>query len=59
MEKGICLMIVKDRIADVMPKTKTNGGFVALGIFSFVLAIPTLLYMLVAKKEKKNKEAYY
>lgn len=52
-------MIVKDRIADVMPKTKKNGGIVALGIFSFVLAIPTLIYMIVAKKESKNKEAYY
>jgi hypothetical protein len=52
-------MIVKDRIDDVLPKSRKNGGIVALGIFSFLLAIPTLLYMIVAKKESKNKEAYY
>jgi hypothetical protein len=52
-------MIVNDRIADVMPKTKKSGGILVLGIFSFILAIPTLIYMIVAKKESKNKEAYY
>lgn len=52
-------MIVKDRLDEVMPKTNKNGGFLALGIFSFVLALPTILYMIVSKKESKNKEAYY
>lgn len=52
-------MITKKSIPNVMPKTNTSGGVVTLGVLSVLLAIPTLLYMWLAKKEKDKKEVYY
>lgn len=52
-------MITRQRIQDVMPKTNKQSGLLALGVLSVLLAVPTLLYMWVAKKDKDKREAYY
>ncbi len=52
-------MITRQRIQDVMPKTNKQSGFLALGVLSILLAVPTLLYMWMVKKESNKKEVYY
>ena len=42
-----------------MPKTNKQSGFLALGVLSILLAVPTLLYMWMVKKESNKKEVYY
>lgn len=46
-------------LEDVIPKTNKQGGFIALGVLSILLAVPTLIYMWVTKKDKDKKEVYY
>jgi len=52
-------MITRQRIQDVMPKTNKQSGFLALGVLSILLAVPTLLYMWMVKKESNKREVYY
>lgn len=46
-------------LEDVLPKTNKQGGLLALGVLSVLLAVPTLIYMWIAKKDKDKKEVFY
>jgi hypothetical protein len=52
-------MITRQRIQDVMPKANKQSGILAIGVLSILLAVPTLIYMWLVKKESNKKEAYY
>lgn len=42
----------------ISPPKKLSGG-AALGLFSVILTIPTIIYLLMAKNKEKAKEASY
>ncbi|MFA5637707.1 MAG: hypothetical protein WCY49_03380 [Anaerovoracaceae bacterium] len=47
------------KLDEVMPKTGKGSSAKALGLFSVLLAIPTVIYMLLVSRKEKEKEAGY
>lgn len=52
-------MKAANKIDEVMPKTGKGSSTKTLGLFSLLLAIPTVIYMLLISKREKEKEARY
>lgn len=53
-------MITRQSVYDTMPKANKKNGALGLGVLAVFLAIPTLLFMWLGKKESNDKkEVYY
>lgn len=52
-------MISRRNLEDVMPKTNKQSGILALGVLAVLLAVPTLLYLWIVKRESNNNKANY
>lgn len=52
-------MISRGSLEDVMPKTNRQSGILALGVLAVLLAVPTLLYLWIVKRDSNNNEVNY